>query len=194
MKKFAIAMACIMGLALIVTNAQATTTTLAYGDSFYLGLINSNTPSSPTDEVGYINFLNNLAAGATGGPALGQTYSRVDSTLTPAPPDISTPVPYQSSSVPGTGGFTAPFAGSFYLLAKYDATNAGALVWYVTAASGDVFYVPANSSPWALNPGGGGYGISHLDTFSNVPIPPTLLLMGSGLAGLIGIGRRRMKI
>jgi hypothetical protein len=54
------------------------------------------------------------------------------------------------------------------------------------------FRLGAESGTWSID---NRQGISHWNLYGNattvVPIPPAALLLGSGLLGLIGIGRRR---
>jgi hypothetical protein len=47
--------------------------------------------------------------------------------------------------------------------------------------------------PQGLNQGGGSYQVSLWGSMAPVPVPAALWLFGSGLVGLVGLARRKMK-
>lgn len=168
---------------LLALTAQANASlNLSIGDSYYVGFCNNGIPSSPTNEVSYINNLITLAAGAGNTPIGSETYNRLGS---------SNPGPFPTAVL--TGAFkvngwdnSVNLPGSFqYLWGKYDGPNYGAVLWYsATGFSGDV-----NVPMTAGHPGGQQYGLSHLSGYNlyfpppTVPEPTSLLVWG-GLASL----------
>lgn len=161
---------------------------LSFGDARSIGLINDGIPSNPSDEVGYINNLIGMAA-PSGPLTIGtETYTRTSNVFVPLPPAVVAGSLKQDNSNTtfdlGTGGFT-------YLLAKYDAANAGSYVWYVAGLTG-IVTLPGTfsngqfeiSHSTAFNPGGGG----------DIPGVPdggtTVALLGLGLAVLAMVQRR----
>lgn len=165
-------------------NASALTT----ADTRYLGNINDGIPSNLSDEVGYINTL--IAQPSPSGPTLvgTETYTRTANDCGGACPTAvlagSTKNDNSNTSVDlGTGGWT-------YLLAKYDAFQAGAYVWYVGGLTGSVS-VPGNLGSC----GQSGCGLSHTSLFNpgttRVAEPGTLAAFALGLFGLALVRRRR---
>lgn len=81
-----------------------------------------------------------------------------------------------------------------YLLGKYDATKAGALVWYVGGLPYTEYTLPDSYND---------LGLSHISAFTAglppsgpppaIPEPTTMLLFGTGLIGLAALSRRRNK-
>lgn len=167
-------------------NVNALTT----ADTRYLGNIDDGIPSNLSDEMAYINTL--IAQPLGSGPtAVGsEQYTRSNNLCGGACPTAvlagSTKNDNSNTTVNlGTGGFT-------YLLAKYDASQAGAYVWYVGGLTGNVT-VPGNLGSC----GSSGCGLSHTSLFNpgstTVAEPGTLAAFALGLFGLALVRRRRTK-
>jgi hypothetical protein len=182
MKKFLI----LLSIFLVIGAAtQANALLLGIGDSNYVGKIVDGIPSNPADEVVYINNLITLAAGA-GVTAIGtETYDRISSTNAGPFPTATT----TSSFKDETGTNTANVLGRVYVIGKYDAAQAGSLLWYLPEGFTDV------TLPATLN----GHGISHISAYNvvgggtggEVPEPATIMLVGIGLLGAGIAGRKK---
>jgi len=187
MRKILILMACAVWLSLIATNAGATA--LTFFDQYYVGQIIDGIPSNPTNEAAYISYLITLAPGTgntqlpTPPPDTGEIYNRIGSTLNISFPAV--PTLQQDDTDP----YTVPTNYSGYILGKYDASNpgAGSYVWYVGTPGDWVVPTKSPSIPDVTN----GYGLSHV-TYSTtaVPEPSTMLLLGSGVIGLVVLRRK----
>ena len=177
------------GAVSLVVSMSSANAGLIIGDANYVGSITPNHPSNPASEVGYINYLITLAAG-TGDTTSGtETYNREGSSLNGVLPAAVLADAFKDES----SAFTINLTGSSYqyILGKYDASKAGALVWFSnTGFTGEV------SLPGTFN----GQGISHISgynltsgiPFIPVPEPGAWSLFGLGLLGL-GLSRRRLR-
>lgn len=170
------------GLAAVLMLFGTAANALALGDADYVGLINDGIPSSPAAEVGYINNLITLAPG-TGDTVIGtETYNRISSTLVGPLPvaELAGAIKDESEGV-----VSLDATGFEYVLAKYDAAQAGSLVWYMEGGFSGVVTPQAT-----LN----GLGLSHISAYNattRVPEPTSLTLLGGCLIALAFIGRRR---
>lgn len=174
--------------ALLVISTGAQAVVISVTDAEYLGLINDGIPSNPANEAIYINNLTTLAAGA-GNTVIGtETYNRLGSTLAGPFPAVTDTDAFKNED----GIATVTLTGTFqYVLGKYDASQAGSLVWFFAdGITGEI------TLPGSLN----GLGISHISAYNmtdcctrTVPEPGTLSLLGGVLLG-VGILRRRRKI
>jgi hypothetical protein len=162
---------------------QLAAITLDTSSSNYIGLIVDGIPSNPVDEVGYINTL--IAQTAPSGPtAIGtETYTR--SGFTPVSP-LPTALVAGAVKDDNPAGNTINLSGFSYLLGKYDAAQAGSLVWYIGGLSGD-FTVQD-----LLN----GHELSHLSAYNGSTLVPdggsTVALLGGALMLLAVAARRRL--
>jgi len=180
-KKWAALAVCVCSMA-----GAAQIKALSVGDAFYLGQIVNGAPASGPNEVSYINFLNDLAAGATSiqiPAGTGEFYDRVSSTVAGPFPDATT-----------TGGQNglSPVAsvnasGYQYILGKYGGNS---LVWYNAAGFSSSEVLPG-APP-------GSDALSHISLYNptTTQVPDggtTLVLLGSVLACL-GFVRRMVKV
>jgi hypothetical protein len=183
-----VVIACFIGLA-----SQANAVTLTASSSEFLGSFHPANPSSPADEVDYINVLIDLAAGTSNffDAGTGQTYDR--SLNTPA--GCCDDAVLAGHSLGDADPTTIDVTGFTYLLAKYDADQGGDLVWYVGDLTGLVDIQSTFGSC-----GANGCGLSHWDLFNpetdgasptdTVPEPSTLLLFGAGLIAMRRIAKK----
>jgi hypothetical protein len=112
----------------------------------------------------------------------------VNNVLPPVPFDDALNLPVGYSSL-GAGAVNLNSDGTFSLNV---ASSDDLYLFLKQGNSWATFLLGAYTGTWSIN---GQQGISHWDLYGNattvVPIPPAALLLGSGLLGLIGIGRRR---
>ena len=181
-----------LGAATLAVSANAVALQLEIDDPFYLGQIVDGIPSSPTDEVGYINTLIPLPPG---GP---QTIGTED---------------YYRSDLAGEGlaelidadkaenGDPIDVTDYAYILGKYDADKAGSYVWVVDGLVGEA-QLPGSVE----GTDGNQHDISHTAIYTGFFIPDepedpptvpdggtTLLLAGLGMVALVFFGRKRSR-
>jgi hypothetical protein len=152
---------------------------LTIGDTQELGYIAFGIPSGDADRTAYVNYLIDMAPGATD-TALGQTFYRSAN-------DFGT-LPDAVFALNGTGTtIDLGLTNYLYLFAKYDGPNWGSEVWYVGNLDGIITIPPTaeryDLSGWTLFNG----------TDVPVPEPGMLGLFGLGLVGLGFVRRRRAK-
>jgi hypothetical protein len=185
-----------LAASLSLASAFAGAAVLAEGDDNYVGYYTPATPSNPDDEVNNINGLIKLATGAglqdCPDPAnTGEQCSRVGSDLAPAGGfDAATTVGADKDE---TGDTTVILDGFFqYIIGKYDAGNAGTLVWYFENGVTGEITLPDEFM---------GHDLSHLSWYNvtdgggdddEIPEPGSLALLGLGLLVAAGARRRRV--
>lgn len=187
MKKYFVFL-CILLLFGIVSQASADSLQLEFGDDWYLGAILPGTPSSEAAEAGYINELTTIGPNVYDDSTYDRIYDRTGSDLTgPFPVAISD---YASNiNVDATDPDTSLSPLFDYVLGKYGEDS---LVWYIGGLDGyDEVLLPEE---WKEGSFGG--GLSHKVGFGVTPVPEpsTMLLLGSGLIGIAGFGRKFRKV
>ena len=153
-------------------------------DANFLGTIVDGIPSSPSDEVDYLNALITLSAGATATTILTEDYDRVGSTLAgPFDTAVITDAMRDETETSTPDFGTTAFQ---YILAKYDGPDGGSLVWYSAAGFTDVT-VPATAFSQL-------FAVSHVSGYnSSVRVPDggaTIALLGLACIGLQGLRRK----
>lgn len=184
MKKIMIAIFCAVVLVFAVASAKANTINLSIGDAYYVGSIVAGIP--PSNQNAYLQYLLSMTPGTGPVDYDGQSYTRTN--LDGSLPTYSSLTDNGKVDVPdGSGAITITVGSIVYVMGKYDQDKAGTAVWYVGGLqTTDEFAIPMY---W------GKYGLSNYHTWSGTPVPEptTLLLLGFGLVGLAGAGRKFKK-
>jgi hypothetical protein len=169
----------------IALNSQLSAITLTFGDSRYLGYINDGIPSNLDDTTGYINTLLSRPLGS--GPTVVGTeaYTRSNVVSPAGAAELA-------GSIKQEGNATSINVTGFeYLVAKYDASNAGTYVWYV----GDLTGVQSFQQYFGT---GTQWEVSHSAVFNasssgQTGVPDggsTVALLGLALASIAVIRRK----
>jgi len=167
-------------IALLAVGLTSSAMALSTSSAEYIGYINPNVPSNPASEVERINELITLA--------LGDSVSFDGQTITrDGPYNGVTPMATLAGAIKDeTGSTTVDVTGFEYLLGKYDAMGAGALVFYVGDLTGNQT-LPGTFSGNALS-----HWSLYNATGSSVPDGgTTAALIGLGLVGMSFIARRK---
>jgi hypothetical protein len=193
-RRLLVAAASLMAIALSSTSANAAiivSPTLSVGDAYYVGLINDGIPSNPADEVSYINNLITLATGAGNTTIGSETYNRISSTNTQT---FATAVTTNSAKDESENPSTILTGVFQYIIGKYDASQAGSLVWFNADGFSGTVTVPST-----LN----GKGVSHISVYNRgspgggveeIPEPLSIVVWSVlGAAALGGVYIRRSR-
>jgi hypothetical protein len=152
---------------------------LTIGDNQTLGYVVPGT-GGDADRTAYVNHLIGMALGATD-TFMGQDFTRTLNDFGSLPTAVFALNGTSTTIDLGTGLYS-------YLYAKYDAGNAGAVVWYVGNLSGEIT-IPDDWNGYGLSGwtlfGPGGNGVPDGGT--------TAMLLGAAL-GALGMARRFLKI
>jgi PEP-CTERM motif len=152
---------------------------LTIGDDQELGYIAFGIPAGDANRTAYVNYLIDMAPGATD-TALDQTFYRSANSFGTLPDAVFA---LNGTSTTIDLGLT----DYLYLLAKYDGPNWGSQVWYVGNLDG-IITIPQFAERYELS----GWTLFNGNTVS-VPEPGMLGLFGLGLVGLGFVRRRRAR-
>jgi len=166
----------IAAIGLLACPIKSAAISMTISNSYYVGSINDGIP--PSGEAGYINALITLAPN-TGDTVIGsEIYNRFGSTLVGLP--MVTGVTVKDE----TGGLTINTMGWTYVLGKYDASQAGSLVWYLGGTVDEV------TLPATYN----GKALSHISLYNLVPDGGSgVALLGIALVGIDYLRRKLIK-
>ena len=188
MKKFTVLLAIFL-----VFGMASQVSALSFGDEFFVGTI---TPGGgkPDEEATQVNHLITLAPGGTDTYMM-DDYVRSTNDFGVMPSiDLDT---VDDGNKQDNSNTSFDATGYTYVIGKYDHDNAGVAVWYNAIGFDGLVELP---STWFVMEEGawvdtGQYGLSHSVGMgaTSVPEPSTVLLLGIGLVGLAGIGRKRLK-
>ena len=195
MKNFSkILLVAILGVFLIAGSSSALTITdYITGYGTYVGGVVGES-GTPTVFVGLTDSSNPTLAELANPQSHQDSYANVSLILdeynTQFDPDLPAITTYSKNELVGDplngakGGTITLSAGTEYISLKWAADNGGWFLWYVDGLEeftfGGLDYGLSHYTEW--NAGGGG---------TPVPEPATIFLLGSGLIGLAGLGRKR---
>jgi hypothetical protein len=178
MKSSKVGLVLILGILLGAFAANAIPLVLNDTSSQYLGSVTKGTPTSPGDEVGYINTLIGMGAGTTSSLG-GNTFVRSDKSFG-ALPVASLLIDWDKDDTNPSN--VIDITGWTYLYGKYGSGNdhVGALVWFVGDLTGQV-EIPRHK-------------LSHWSVFNPKTSVPdggmTVMLLGATLLGLGALKRK----
>jgi hypothetical protein len=183
----------------LAPQAQATSTTLAVGDSHTVGYVNPGVDFGDSEIPGYVNPFVTMALG----DSQNANYANHDNTWVRSLNSFPLTL-VADGGYPSHGNVTAfnIVSGNEYLVAKYDGPNGGLEVWYIGNLSGHI-NIPATAAGTLFGqPSDNQFGLSGTWVLNGappgVPTPPgvpdggaTVLLLGAALTGL-GMLRRKL--